>query len=79
MANTMVLPTLMTDRTVTATLRQKVMIIPPWIWGQEETFSRMGMGTEMGDRSWYRRSFFITGKIIFMVSYVNVNILLVFL
>lgn len=59
MANTMLLPTLMTDRTVTATLRQKVMTNPAWIWGQEETFRRMGVGTEMGDRSWYQRSFLL--------------------
>lgn len=47
MTNMMLLPTLMTDRTVTATEREKVMIMPPWTWGQEETISsRLGVGTE---------------------------------
>lgn len=84
MANTMLLPTLMTDRTMTATLRQKVMINPPWIRGQE-TFRRMGVGTEretgVGTRGhfYYNRKEIIFISHLFLVSYVNVNILLVFL
>lgn len=47
MTNMMLLPTVMTDRTVTATEREKVMIMPPWTWGQEETISsRLGVNTE---------------------------------
>lgn len=35
MTNKMLLPTLMTERAVTATERRKVVIMPPWTWGQK--------------------------------------------
>jgi hypothetical protein len=56
MTNMMLLPTLMTDRTVTATEREKVMIMPAWTWGQKRPSEGWEWAQEWGDSVGNRNS-----------------------